>query len=68
VAGSCEYGDEPSGSGATELVLEKTLGGCKNRPGRGGEAKNSFLLSGIEPCLASPLPVSVMTTIVAYCS
>jgi hypothetical protein len=21
VAGSCEYGDEPSGSGATELVL-----------------------------------------------
>jgi hypothetical protein len=22
VAGSCEYGDEPSGSGATELVSE----------------------------------------------
>jgi hypothetical protein len=21
VAGSCEYGDEPSGSGATELVI-----------------------------------------------
>jgi hypothetical protein len=25
VAGSCEYGDEPSGSGATELNLQVTL-------------------------------------------
>jgi hypothetical protein len=24
VAGSCEYGDEPSGSGATELVCSDT--------------------------------------------
>jgi hypothetical protein len=25
VAGSCEYGDEPSGSGATELVFRETI-------------------------------------------
>jgi hypothetical protein len=24
MAGSCEYGDEPSGSGATELVIQIT--------------------------------------------
>jgi hypothetical protein len=29
VAGSCEYGDEPSGSGAMELVSRYM--GCKNR-------------------------------------
>jgi hypothetical protein len=27
VAGSCEYGDEPPGSGATELVREQTRQG-----------------------------------------
>jgi hypothetical protein len=25
VAGSCEYGDEPSGSGATKLVIETNV-------------------------------------------
>jgi hypothetical protein len=25
VAGSCEYGDEPSGSGATELVISNII-------------------------------------------
>jgi hypothetical protein len=25
VAGSCEYGDEPLGSGATELIMRKVL-------------------------------------------
>jgi hypothetical protein len=25
VVGSCEYGDEPSGSGATELVFNRDL-------------------------------------------
>jgi hypothetical protein len=26
MAGSCEYGDEPSGSGATQLIVKFTLG------------------------------------------
>jgi hypothetical protein len=32
VAGSCEYGDEPSGSGATELVSIKVYFLCVEIP------------------------------------
>jgi hypothetical protein len=28
VAGSCEYGDEPSGSGATDLIYTQNSGRC----------------------------------------
>jgi hypothetical protein len=54
VAGSCEYGDEPSGSGATELV-SYTISAKKLKPshyvprnawGRGGSSY-SFLTSAL---------------------
>jgi hypothetical protein len=38
VAGSCEYGDEPSGFGATELVKVEDIGG------RHFSTNNSFVL------------------------
>jgi hypothetical protein len=33
MAGSCEYGDEPSGSGATELLLAPNYNMTKNYAG-----------------------------------
>jgi hypothetical protein len=36
VAGFCEYGDEPSGSGATEFVI-RVLGQCNPEDGSSRE-------------------------------
>jgi hypothetical protein len=48
-AGSCECGDEPSGSGATELVKVVTMVNCSPHHAEGVEALlHAFLISVLE--------------------
>jgi hypothetical protein len=46
VAGSCEYGDEPSGSGATELVSHTVCSGWFAHP-----SLHTAVFPGIESVL-----------------